>query len=67
MLKNEGDRLKRVIVCSPITEYFSVDNGKKHNIPEIADMATAVKQHKQLRNTLKKFGAEKVVPEVQLS
>ncbi|MBN1272742.1 MAG: amidinotransferase [Candidatus Aminicenantes bacterium] len=58
MVKNEGDRLERVLVCSPMTEYFSVDSAEKHNIFEIADMATAVKQHEALKNTIKNFGAK---------
>ncbi len=58
MVKNEGDRLRRVIVCSPRTEYFDIDSGAEHNIFEAADKKTAMKQHEELRKTIKDFGAE---------
>lgn len=58
MVKNEGDRLTRVVVCPPKSEYFNVEKTAEHNIPEIADKATAIKQHEKLRTTIEKFGAE---------
>ncbi len=58
MLSNEGNRLTRVVVCSPKTEYFSVDDPAAHNIPELADEAAAVKQHAALRSVLEGYGAE---------
>jgi len=32
MLKNEGDKLTRVAVCAPRTEYFQVGDLSAHNI-----------------------------------
>ncbi len=58
MLRNEGDKLTRVVVCSPDTEYFDVDNCKAHNIQEVADREEAILQHTELRLILKDFGAE---------
>jgi dimethylargininase len=58
VVKNEGDRLERVVVCSPKTEYFNIENAAEHNIPEIADKATAMKQHEKLRTIIENFGAE---------
>lgn len=58
MLKNEGDRLKRVVVCSPRSEYFDVDNLKAHNIKEVADRKKAIVQHAALRSFLKSFDCE---------
>jgi len=60
MVKNEGDRLERVVVCSPRTEYFNIESTAEHNILEVADKATAIKQHEKLRKTIKNFGAEVV-------
>jgi len=35
MLRNEGERLKRVVVCTPRKEYARVSNLEKHNIGEL--------------------------------
>lgn len=58
MVKNEGNRLERVVVCPPKSEYFNVENAAEHNILEIADKATAIRQHEKLRKTIENFGAE---------
>ncbi|MBN1224925.1 MAG: amidinotransferase [Candidatus Aminicenantes bacterium] len=58
MLRNEGDRLTRVVVCSPDTEYFDVDNLEAHNIKEVADRDLTIEQHAMLRETLRQFGSE---------
>jgi dimethylargininase len=58
MLKSEGDKLTRVVVCAPKVEYFNVDNFKAHNITEIADPEQTIKQHAELQATLKNFGCE---------
>lgn len=58
MLKNEGERLTRVVMCSPRTEYFEVDNLKAHNIKEVADREKAIGQHLALRSLLRSFGCE---------
>ncbi len=60
MLSNEGDKLARVAVCSPRKEYFDVGNMREHNIVEVADRDTAMKQHKNLCSALVAFGSEVV-------
>lgn len=58
MLRNEGDRLTRVVVCSPGKEYFGVKNLKAHNFAARPDPEKAKKQHVLLKTTLKTFGAD---------
>lgn len=58
MLMNEGNFLKRVVVCSPKKEYFEVDNPSAHNIAEPAQPEKAKKEHDQLKMAMKDFGAE---------
>ncbi len=55
--RNEGDRLKRAIVCAPRQEYFRVDNLEAHNIEAVANPAKARQQHGALRQTLREAGA----------
>ena len=65
MLRNEGDSLSRVVVCSPKHEYFHVSDPAAHNIGEIADPETAKRQHDRLKSALAAFGADVVdVPEL---
>lgn len=66
MLTNEGHRLKRVVVCSPLKEYFKVDDLKFQNIWEVADPVTALRQHRALQKILGDFGAE-VLDQPELS
>jgi dimethylargininase len=47
-----------VVVCSPKTEYFKVDNFKAHNIKEAADRELAIQQHSEMRAALENFGCE---------
>jgi dimethylargininase len=56
MLSHEGDRLTRVVVCAPKTEYFSPDNPSAHNIIEVADEDAAREQHGALCSVLERFG-----------
>jgi len=58
MITNESDKLTRVIVCSPSTEYFNVSNQKAHNITQLADQGKAKNQHDNLKYILKAFGCE---------
>lgn len=58
MLKNEGDRLTRVAVCAPRSEYFHVDNLRAHNMQEVADPERARIQHEALRSLLANRGVE---------
>ncbi len=58
MVKNEGDRLKQVVTCTPKKEYFQVEDLKAQNINEIADPADTRKQHDQLKSIMNKYGSE---------
>ena len=58
MLKSEGHRLRRVVVCSPDKEYFNVKDLKAHNFDARANPEKAKSQHDLLKSTMKKFGAE---------
>jgi dimethylargininase len=57
MVRNEGERLRRVIVSEPRREYFCVDSPETHNIGDAADPAKAKAQHRQLQAVLRKAGA----------
>jgi dimethylargininase len=60
LARNEGDRLRRVIVCAPRSEYFQVNNLKAHNIEAVADPVRAKEQHQRLRAALRGAGARVV-------
>jgi dimethylargininase len=65
MLRSEGDRLTRVVVCTPGDEYCQVTDPQKHNIIEPADPERAIQQHDTLKRCLRDFGAEVVdIPEL---
>ena len=65
MVRNEGDRLKRVIVSTPGEAYFDVSTHRFNNIPELADRDRALRQHDTLKATMREFGAEVLdVPEL---
>lgn len=65
MLRNEGDRLTRVVVCTPGDEYCSVTDPQKHNIIEPANPERAIPQHGALKRCLTDFGAEVIdIPEL---
>lgn len=66
MLRNEGDKLSRVIVCSPSIEYFNYKNRVSHNITQSADKNKAIDQHNNLKSMLEKSGCEVIdVPELK--
>lgn len=58
MLKNEGERLRRVVVSTPAKEYFRVTDLKAQNIDEIADPEETLRQHNLLKSIMTRFGAE---------
>jgi dimethylargininase len=65
MLRSEGDRLSRVVVCTPGDEYCQISDLEKHNIVELADREQAMRQHDALKCCLEDFGAELInVPEL---
>ncbi len=57
MIRNEGESLKRVIVCAPRCEYYKVEKPGVHNIGEPADPKKAQGQHRRLQSVLGEFGA----------
>jgi dimethylargininase len=57
MIRDEGERLRRVIVCAPRGEYFKVDQPEIHNIGEPADRKKTVVQHRRLLAVLRQAGA----------
>lgn len=65
MLKNEGDKLTRVVVCSPREEYFRVTNIEEHNLAQLADRDLAIRQHDTLKKIITDFGSEVIdIPEL---
>ena len=65
MLKSEGERLKRVVVCTPKHEYAHASNLEKHNIGELGNPKVAIQQHDTLKSKLMEFGCEVIdVPEL---
>jgi dimethylargininase len=58
MLKNEGERLKKAVVCSPKVEYFNVDDLNAHNFQEFPNKENSIAQHSELRSVIQGFGAE---------
>jgi len=58
MLRNEGDRITRVVVCPPKIEYFEIGDPLKHNIREIANREKAMEQHAALCKLLRESGCE---------
>ncbi len=52
MLRSEGDRLTRVVVCTPEEEYFRVGDSGAHNIPESADPERTRDQHGRLKSIM---------------
>ena len=67
MVRNEGERLKQVVVCTPRKEYArGASDLKKHNIGELSDPEIAKQQHNGLKVTLSEFGAEVLdIPELE--
>jgi dimethylargininase len=65
MLRNEGDRLTRVVVSTPREAYFDVSTHAGANIPELADRERTIEQHDALKVTMADFGCEVVdLPEL---
>ena len=64
MLRNEGDRLTRVVVCSPREEYFRVANLEVHNFAQLAERGIAIGQHDTLKSIITDFGSQLIdIPE----
>ncbi len=58
MFKTDDLLIKRVVICPPIIEYFSVSDRKLHNIIQSADLNKALKQHENLRSAISESGCE---------
>jgi len=57
MVKNEGDRLTRVVVSTPGDDYFNPGNLADHNLTQLADRDLTLQQHAELKATLQSGGA----------
>jgi dimethylargininase len=57
MVRNEGEKLRRVIVCAPRREYFQVEKPAVHNIGEAAEPKKALAQHRRLQAVLRQAGS----------
>ncbi len=57
MVRNEGEKLRRVVVCAPRQEYFQVGKPEEHNIGQPADRKKALVQHRRLQGILREAGA----------
>lgn len=65
MLRNEGDRLERVVVCRPGDAYFRPSNLRDYNFNERPDPNETLRQYDRLKSTMEAFGTEVVeVPEL---
>jgi dimethylargininase len=65
MLRNEGDKLTRVAVCTPGKEYFNVTDLKSHNITEIPNADRTEEQFTLLKSIIINAGCEVIdVPEL---
>lgn len=65
MLRNEGDKLSRVVVSTPEDEYFNVKNLKEQHIHLVADRKKTWQQFETLKSIMDTFGCEVIdVPEL---
>ena len=65
MLRNEGDRLKRVVICTPGKEYFNVQDLAAQNMNEVADPERTRSQFQRFVSIMESFGAGVIdVPEL---
>lgn len=66
MLRNEGERLTRVIVSTPRRAYFAISDTKAHNVNEVADPERTRSQHEELQAAMRRAGADVLdVPELE--
>jgi dimethylargininase len=65
MLRNEGDRLRRVVVSRPGEEYFGVTDTRAHNMNEVPDRSRTERQFGELVRRMMGAGADVIeVPEL---
>lgn len=66
MVRNEGERLRKVVVCAPVSEYFGHHDLREHNIEQPADKERAVEQHYQLCSVMQDARVSVInVPELE--
>jgi dimethylargininase len=59
MLRDESERLRKVVVCTPGYEYWNASSDlERHNIGALGRPEMAINQHDTLKTTLKQFSAE---------
>lgn len=56
--RNEGDPIRRVVVCAPKREYVRVDDPVRQNFQQVPDEKRASEEHAALRRLLAGAGAE---------
>ena len=65
MLRNEGDRLTKVVVSRPGDAYFDPSTHKANNINEVADRDEMQRQYDRLTSVMQAFGSDVIdVPEL---
>jgi dimethylargininase len=57
VLRDEGERLTRVVVSTPRREYFQIGDPRAHNLNQRADSARTQAQHQALVAALERSGA----------
>ena len=57
MVKNEGDRLTRVVVSTPGDGYFNPGNLAEYNLTQLADRDRTLAQHDDLKTILRASGS----------
>lgn len=60
MLRNEGDPLRAVVVCTPGSEYFGVADLVAHNMNEVPDPDATRAQHAEMVRLMSAAGANVV-------
>ncbi len=66
MLRDEGERLRRVVVSTPRREYFLVSDPRAHNVNQVADPARTLAQHGEMVEALARSGASVIdAPELE--
>lgn len=58
MIRNEGTKLKRVILAPPITEFTKITDLKAHNFSNNPDRERAIQQHEYLQELIGSFDIE---------
>jgi dimethylargininase len=58
MLRNEGGKLSRVVVCTPEDEYFNVKNLKEQHMHVVADRDKTRRQFAALKSIMETCGCE---------